>query len=313
MPEKPDGNWLSRLTHGLTRSSTRMGDGLTGIFTKRKLDDDALEELEELLISADLGPSVAGCVVSELARTRFGKEVSDMEIRTVLAEQIERTLTPVARPLVIDPARKPYVILMAGVNGAGKTTTIGKLADRFKSEGRKVVLAAGDTFRAAAVEQLEIWGKRAGAITVTAPPGSDAAAIAFKAHERAVAENADILMIDTAGRLHNKAHLMAELEKIVRVLKKRDPEAPHSTLLVLDAGVGQNALAQTEIFGKHVDLTGMVLAKLDGSAKGGVLVALADRFGLPVHLIGVGETPEDLESFDAGAFARALAGLEGDA
>ncbi len=303
--------WLARLKAGLSRSSGKLGDGISGIFTKRKLDDAALEELEELLISADLGVSTAAKLTANLARNRFAKEVTPREVRASLAADIARILAPVARPLAVDPAHRPHVVLVVGVNGSGKTTTIGKLAKIYRDRGLKVLLAAGDTFRAAAIEQLSIWGERTGCPVVAKAPGADAAGLAFEALQRARAEGADLLIIDTAGRLHNRAELMAGLQKILRVLKKLDPEAPHDCLLVLDATTGQNAHAQVETFKELVQVTGLVVTKLDGSARGGVLVALAERFGLPVHAVGVGETAEDLRPFTADDFARGLLGLEG--
>jgi fused signal recognition particle receptor len=308
-PEKK--GWFSRLKEGLTRSSSKLGEGITGIFTKRKLDDAALEELEELLISGDLGVATAARITAEIAKTRFDKEVSPEEIRAALAEQIALILEPVARPLEINPARKPHVVLVVGVNGSGKTTTIGKLATHFQAEGKSVMLAAGDTFRAAAIEQLQIWGERTGCPVVAKQTGADAAGLAFDALKRAKEEATDLLLIDTAGRLHNKADLMAELEKVVRVLKKQDESAPHDILLVLDATTGQNALQQVATFKELTKVTGLVLTKLDGSARGGILVALAEKFALPVHAIGVGESAQDLRPFEAKAFARALTGVEG--
>ncbi len=305
------GGWYARLKTGLTRSSSKLGDGIAGIFTKRKLDDAALEELEELLISADLGVATAARLTADLARDRFDKDVSPEEVRRALADDIAGILAPVAMALEVDPANKPHVILVVGVNGSGKTTTIGKLAKLHHDAGRAVMIAAGDTFRAAAIEQLSIWGERAGCPVVAGAPGADAAGLAFEALERARAEGADLLLIDTAGRLHNKADLMAELQKIVRVLKKLDPEAPHDCLLVLDATIGQNAHAQVETFKELVQVSGLVVTKLDGSARGGVLVALAERFGLPVHAVGVGETADDLRPFAADDFARGLMGLDG--
>ena len=302
--------WFSRLTQGLKRSSSKLSEGITGIFTKRKLDDDALEELEELLIQADLGVATSARIAGEIARTRFDKEVSPEEIREALAEQIAPILEPVARPLTVDPARKPHVVLVVGVNGSGKTTTIGKLATQFRAEGKSVMLAAGDTFRAAAVEQLQIWGERTGCPVVAKETGADAAGLAYDAVKRAREEGTDLLLIDTAGRLHNKADLMAELEKVVRVIKKLDETAPHDTLLVLDATTGQNALQQVQTFKEPTQVTGLVLTKLDGSARGGILVALAEKFALPVHAIGVGESAQDLRPFEAKAFARALTGAE---
>ena len=302
--------WFSRLTQGLKRSSSKLSEGITGIFTKRKLDDAALEELEELLIQADLGVATSARIAGEIARTRFDKEVSPEEIREALAEQIAPILEPVARPLTVDPARKPHVVLVVGVNGSGKTTTIGKLATQFRAEGKSVMLAAGDTFRAAAVEQLQIWGERTGCPVVAKETGADAAGLAYDAVKRAREEGTDLLLIDTAGRLHNKADLMAELEKVVRVIKKLDETAPHDTLLVLDATTGQNALQQVQTFKEPTQVTGLVLTKLDGSARGGILVALAEKFALPVHAIGVGESAQDLRPFEAKAFARALTGAE---
>lgn len=309
-PEEPKKKgWLARLKDGLSKSSSKLTEGITGIFTKRKLDDDALEELEELLITADLGPATAAKMTAELARTRFGKEVSPDEVKRTLAESVARIVTPVAQPLVIDAGLKPHVILLVGVNGTGKTTTIGKLARQFRDEGKSVMLAAGDTFRAAAVSQLQIWGERTGCPVVAKETGADAAGLAFEALERARREQVDVLLIDTAGRLQNKAGLMAELEKIVRVIKKVDPDAPHTTLLTLDATTGQNAHNQVEVFRDMVNVSGLILTKLDGSARGGVLVALAERFKLPVHAIGVGEGVYDLRPFDAESFSKSLMGI----
>jgi fused signal recognition particle receptor len=299
--------WFGRLRQGLSRSSTKLAEGITGIFTKRKLDQEMLDELEELLIQADLGAGTSAKLVAEFGRTRFGKEVTPEEVRGALAGEIAEILAPVAKPLT--PTQTPAVVLVVGVNGSGKTTTIGKLARLWREEGKRVLLAAGDTFRAAAVEQLQIWGERAGVPVMTAPQGSDPASLAFDAMARAEAEGADLLLVDTAGRLQNRDDLMAELAKIVRVIRKRDPDAPHNTLLVLDATTGQNALAQVEIFRRIAEVTGLVMTKLDGTAKGGVLVALADRFGLPIHAIGVGESIDDLAPFDPEEFARALTGL----
>lgn len=302
--------WFSRLKDGLSRSTSKITDGITGIFTKRRLDDAALEELEEVLITADLGPSVAARLTAELGRTRFGKEVGEEEIRGVFADQIAEILKPVAKPLEIDRTRRPMVIMMVGVNGTGKTTTIGKLASAWRASGLNVTIAAGDTFRAAAVEQLEIWGKRAGVPVITGKPGGDPSGLAYGALEQAKADGADVLLIDTAGRLQNKDGLMAELQKINRVLGKLDAQAPDATLLVLDATTGQNAHSQVEIFKQMVDISGLIVTKLDGSARGGVLVALAERFGLPVHAIGVGEGIEDLQPFEADNFARSLMGID---
>lgn len=276
---------------------------------RRELDDDMLEALEELLISADMGVDTALRVTANLAEGRFGKRLSVDEIKGLLADEIARIMAPVATPMPLYP-KKPQVVLVVGVNGSGKTTTIGKLASQFRAAGKSVVIAAGDTFRAAAVEQLQVWGDRAGVPVLTAPEGSDPASLAYDAMTRAEAEGADLLMIDTAGRLQNRADLMEELAKIVRVIRKKDPDAPHNTLLVLDATTGQNALSQVETFQKLADVSGLVMTKLDGTARGGVLVALADKFGLPIHAIGVGEQIDDLAPFDPEDFARALTGLD---
>ena len=299
-----------RFTSGLARTASTLGVGIAGL-SRRKLDAATLAELEDLLIEADLGMEAAGRVVQQVGSVRLDQDVSEDEIKELLAAEIERELTAVARPLAL-PTAKPAVVLVVGVNGSGKTTTIGKLAARLKAEGKRVLIAAADTFRAAAIEQLTKWGERTGTPVVARPPGSDPAGVAFEALERARAESVDVLFIDTAGRLQNKQALMAELEKIVRVVKKLDATAPHAVLLVLDATVGQNALSQVEAFAKTAGVTGLVIAKLDGTAKGGILVALAGRFGLPVHFVGVGEAIEDLMPFAARDFARALVGL-GDA
>ncbi|MCQ0971813.1 signal recognition particle-docking protein FtsY [Paracoccus sp. TK19116] len=274
---------------------------------RRELDDAMLEELEDMLIAADLGVDTALRVVSNIAEGRLGRKVSSSELKGWLAAEIERIMAPVARPLPLYP-KKPQVVLVVGVNGSGKTTTIGKLASQFRAAGKSVVIAAGDTFRAAAVEQLQVWGDRAGVPVMKAAEGSDPASLAYDAMTRAEAESADLLMIDTAGRLQNRADLMEELAKIVRVIRKKDPSAPHNTLLVLDATTGQNALSQVETFRKLADVSGLVMTKLDGTARGGVLVALADKFGLPIHAIGVGEQIDDLDAFEPGDFARALVG-----
>ena len=301
--------WLSRLRAGLTKSSNRIVDGIAGVLTKRRLDDEALEGLEEVLIAADVGPVTAAKLAAGIAKTRFGKEVTPEEVRGALADEIAALLEPVAQPLAVDAERKPHVVLIVGVNGTGKTTTIGKLAKALSEERRHVMLTAGDTFRAAAVEQLKVWGERTGCPVVAGKPGADAAGLAFDALQKAHDDRADVLLIDTAGRLHNKADLMAELGKIARVLQKLDRDAPHDCLLVLDATTGQNALSQVETFREMVPVTGLVVTKLDGSAKGGVLVALADKFGIPVRAIGVGEGADDLRPFDATQFARSLMGL----
>ncbi len=304
------GGFFNRLKQGLSRSTSRITETLTTVFKKRKLDDAALEELEELLISADLGVDAAAHVIAAFRRTRFGKEVTDDEIRETLAEEIAKILAPVAKPLVLDSALKPHVVLVVGVNGTGKTTTIGKLAQLYYDEGKHVVLAAGDTFRAAAVEQLQIWGQRAGAPVISGGQNADSAGLAFDALTKAREDRADVLLIDTAGRLHNKAALMEELAKMIRVLRKQDPTAPHSVLLVLDATTGQNAVQQVKVFKEMVAVTGLVVTKLDGSARGGIVVALAETFGLPVHAVGVGEQASDLRPFDASEFARGLVGAE---
>jgi fused signal recognition particle receptor len=309
MAEQKKG-WLARLRDGLTRTSSRISDGIAGIFSGRKLDDAALEELEELLISSDLGVETAAKLSAALAKTKFDKEVSADEIRTALAAGVASILAPVAKPLAVDKSHRPHIVLVTGVNGSGKTTTIGKLAKRLKEEGNSVMLAAGDTFRAAAIEQLRIWGERTGAPVVASAQGADAASLAFEAIEKARAEKIDVLIIDTAGRLQNRDDLMQQLQKVVRVIRKLDETAPHDCLLVLDATTGQNAHSQVETFRAMCDVTGLVVTKLDGSARGGVLVALASKFGLPVHAIGVGEGEDDLRPFEADAFARSLVGLE---
>jgi fused signal recognition particle receptor len=303
-------DWWGRLRSGLSRSSESLNSGIAGVFTKRRLDRQTLDELEELLIQADLGVETAARIADTLAEQRMDKDVSPEEVRGVLAAQVEKALAPVAKPLHVNGVHRPFVILMVGVNGTGKTTTIGKLAARFKREGRKVMLAAGDTFRAAAIEQLKIWGERSGTPVIARAPGSDAAGLAFDAMVEATKAGTEVLLIDTAGRLHNKAELMAELGKIVRVIRKHDPSAPHAVLLTLDATTGQNALNQVEVFRDQAGVTGLVMTKLDGTARGGILVALAAKHGLPVHFIGVGETIEDLAPFSAQDFARAIAGLD---
>jgi len=309
-PSEPKRSWLTRLTAGLSRSSSAISRGVSDIFAKRKLDAASLDDLEDVLIQADLGLGAATRIREALARGRYDKSIEPSEVKAILADEVERVLLPVARPLVIDASKKPFVVLVVGVNGSGKTTTIGKLAAKFAAEGLAVTLAAGDTFRAAAIEQLKIWAARAGAEIVARQQGGDAAGLAYEALTRARAAGADVLLVDTAGRLQNRAELMGELEKIVRALKKVDPEAPHATLLVLDATVGQNALSQVEIFGRAAGVTGLVMTKLDGTARGGILVAIAERFGVPVHFIGVGEGVDDLEPFAARDFAEAIAGVE---
>ena len=306
---EPQSGWLERLTQGLSKSSSQLVTGISDIVTKRKLDDSVLADLEDLLITADLGSATAAKLTGALAEARFGKEVSDIEIRESLAAEVEKVLEPSTIPLAIDPAHKPFIVLMVGVNGAGKTTTIGKLAHHFKGQGLSVSLAAGDTFRAAAVDQLKVWGERTGSPVIARDTGADAAGLAFEAIHEARNRGDDILLIDTAGRLQNKDALMEELQKIVRVIKKVDDTAPHAALLVLDATVGQNAHAQVEIFKKTAGVTGLVMTKLDGTAKGGVVVALAEKFDLPVHFVGVGESADDLKPFTARSFARSLMGL----
>lgn len=312
---EPDGepepklSFFARLKKGLSRSSSALGEGIGSIFTKTKLDDDTLEELEDLLISSDLGVETATAIITKLAGNKYDKEVTAGEVRQILADEIASLLEPVAKPLELRPALKPHVVLVVGVNGTGKTTTIGKLAQRFTAEGHKVMLAAGDTFRAAAIGQLTVWAERVGIPIIAKDQGADAAGLAFEALEKAKADGVDVLLIDTAGRLQNKSGLMAELEKVQRVLKKLDPDAPHTVLLVLDATTGQNAVSQVEVFKDKAHVTGLVMTKLDGTARGGILVALASKFGLPIHAVGVGEGIEDLQPFEADAFAQALVGV----
>ena len=304
----PQQNWFQRLASGLKRSSDQLSGGITAIFNKKKLDQAMLDELEDILIQADFGVDMASDVANALRRDRFDRDIAPEEVRAVLASEVVKVLDPVAKPLDIDASIKPFVILMVGVNGSGKTTTIGKLASLYGAQGKSVMLAAGDTFRAAAIEQLQVWGQRTGAPVVTKPAGSDASGLAYEAVERAQAEGFDILIIDTAGRLQNRDELMSELEKIIRVIKKVDPTAPHATLLTLDATTGQNALNQVDIFGKRAGVTGLVMTKLDGTARGGILVAIAKKYGMPVHFIGVGEGVDNLEPFAAADFARAIVG-----
>ena len=308
------GGWISRLRSGLSRSSAKLAGDIGGIFTSRRIDAATLDELEDALIMADLGVATAGKLRDAIAERRFEADAGGDEVRAALAETIAEMLEPVARPLSdIFQDGGLRVVLVAGVNGTGKTTTIGKLAARFAEEGKSVVLAAADTFRAAAIDQLKLWGERAGVQVVAGEQGGDPAAIAFDALDKARSEGADILLIDTAGRLHNKAGLMAELEKIVRVIGRLDPDAPHEVLLVLDATTGQNAHAQVETFRDLIYVTGLVVTKLDGSARGGVIVGLADKFALPIYAVGVGEGIDDLRPFEARAFADGLLGLEGTA
>jgi fused signal recognition particle receptor len=302
-------NWWQRLSGGLRRTSASIGGAVADLVAKRKLDQAMLDDIEEVLIRADLGVDSAANVAAAVGEGRYDKSITPEEVKAVVAAEVEKVLAPVAKPLVIG-AEKPFVVLVVGVNGSGKTTTIGKLAAKLRDEGRSVMLAAGDTFRAAAIDQLSVWGGRSGAPVIARAPGADAAGLAFDALTEARGEAIDVLLIDTAGRLQNKAVLMEELEKIVRVLKKVDPTAPHAVLLVLDATVGQNALSQVEVFRDIAGVTGLVMTKLDGTARGGILVAVAAKFGLPVHFIGVGEGIEDLAPFSAKDFARAIAGIE---
>lgn len=301
--------FFDKVKKGLSKSSSKISQGITDLFTKRKLDAETLQQLEELLIMSDIGPATSKKLAIAVAKNRFDMDVDPDEIKRALAGEIEKILQRAEKNIFLQEA-KPFVILMAGVNGTGKTTTIGKLAAQFKSEEKKVLLAAGDTFRAAAVEQLKVWGTRVGCDVIAKETGADAAALAYEACERAVSDQVDILMIDTAGRLQNQDNLMAELEKVVRVIKKKIPDAPHATLLVLDATVGQNAYAQVELFKQKVNISGLIVTKLDGTAKGGVVVGLVERFGLPVHAIGIGEGIGDLKPFSAYEFAYSLMGLD---
>jgi fused signal recognition particle receptor len=305
---EPKRSWFAELRRGLSRTSNALSDNLAGVLTKRKLDEETLDQLEEVLIKADLGVAMASRVRASVAKGRYERGVTPDAVREVLAAEIASVLEPVARPFALAPAR-PHVFLVVGVNGTGKTTTAAKMAHQFKRAGSRVMLAAADTFRAAAIDQLKVWGERAGAEVVAKDVGADPAGVAYEALERARAEGADVLLIDTAGRLQNKSDLMAELAKIVRVLKKLDPSAPHGVVLVLDATTGQNALNQVQIFQEIASVTGLVVTKLDGTARGGILVAIAERFGLPINAIGIGEGLDDLEPFDAHDFARAIAGV----
>jgi len=306
-PEKQ--SWWQRLSGGLKRTSASIGGAVTDLVAKRRLDQAMLDDIEDVLIRADLGVETAARVAAAVGEGRYDKSITADEVKAVVAAEVEKVLTPVAKPLLIG-AGKPFVALVVGVNGSGKTTTIGKLAAKFRAEGRSVLLAAGDTFRAAAIDQLNIWGGRSGAAVIARAPGADAAGLAFDALTQARGEDVDVLLVDTAGRLQNKAVLMDELQKIVRVLKKVDPAVPHAVLLVLDATVGQNALSQVEVFRDIAGVTGLVMTKLDGTARGGILVAIAAKYGLPVHFIGVGEGIDDLAPFSAKDFARAIAGIE---
>jgi fused signal recognition particle receptor len=308
--EQPKLSWWRRLSGGLKRTSNSLSAAVADLVTKRKLDRAMLEDIEDVLLRADLGTAVAARIAAAVGHGRYDKTISADEVKTVVATEVAKVLAPVATPLAIDEAKKPFVILVVGVNGSGKTTTIGKLAARLSAEGRKVMLAAGDTFRAAAIEQLKIWGERTKSPVIAGAQGSDSASLAFNALSAARDQVFDVLLIDTAGRLQNKAELMGELEKVVRVIRKVDATAPHAVLLVLDATVGQNALSQVEAFARAAGVTGLVMTKLDGTARGGILVALAEKFKLPVHFIGVGEGIEDLAPFTARDFANAIAGIE---
>jgi fused signal recognition particle receptor len=309
-PENTKSSWWRRLSSGLKRTSSSLGAAVADLVTKRKLDRAMIEDIEDVLLRADLGTEVAARIATAVGVGRYDKSISADDVKSVVATEVERVLAPVAKPLVIDETKKPFVILVVGVNGSGKTTTIGKLAAKLSAEGRKVMLAAGDTFRAAAIEQLKIWGERTKSPVIAGAQGSDSASLAFNALSAAREGNLDVLLVDTAGRLQNKAELMNELEKVVRVIKKVDASAPHAVLLVLDATVGQNALSQVEAFHRTAGVTGLVMTKLDGTARGGILVALAERFKLPVHFVGVGESIDDLAAFTARDFAQAIAGIE---
>ncbi|MDJ0920252.1 MAG: signal recognition particle-docking protein FtsY [Henriciella sp.] len=307
--EVRDPGFFTKISTGLAKSSSKMGESITGLFTKRKLDDEALEDLEDLLLTSDMGGKVAAKVAANIAKSRYEKDVTDEEIKIALADEIEAIMTPREEIVDFSEGSRPRVVLFVGVNGSGKTTTIGKIASKLKDQGAKALLVAGDTFRAAAIEQLTVWGQRAGIPVLSKETGADAAGLVYEAIEKAKAEDLDLVLVDTAGRLQNKAELMAELSKIVRVTRKLDPDAPHDVILVLDATVGQNALSQVEAFRHTADVTGIVMTKLDGTAKGGVLVAIAEAHALPIHFVGVGEKAEDLQPFSARAYARALVGL----
>ena len=309
-PEKTKLSWWRRLSSGLKRTSSSLGSAVADLVTKRKLDRAMLEDIEDVLLRADLGTEVAARISAAVGHGRYDKTISADDVKSVVATEVEKVLSPVAKPLAIDDTQKPFVILVVGVNGSGKTTTIGKLAAKLSAEGRKVMLAAGDTFRAAAIEQLKIWGERTKSPVIAGAQGSDSASLAFNALTAAREQKLDVLLVDTAGRLQNKAELMNELEKVVRVIKKVDASAPHAVLLVLDATVGQNALSQVEAFHRSAGVTGLVMTKLDGTARGGILVALAEKHKLPVHFIGVGEGIDDLAPFTARDFAQAIAGIE---
>ena len=312
-PHAETKSWFQKLKSGLAKTSTQLSDGITGIFTKQKLAKDDLDDLEDVLIQADLGVEISTRITDALSKGRYDKGISPDDVRLVLKEEVESVLTPVAVPLEIDTSKKPHVILVVGVNGSGKTTTIGKLAANFIDDNKSVVLAAGDTFRAAAVEQLKVWGERTGAKVISGKTGADASGLAFDALKTAKEEQSDVVLIDTAGRLQNKQALMDELEKIVRVVRKSDNSAPHSVLLVLDATTGQNAMQQVEVFRQRAGVTGLIMTKLDGTARGGILVSIAAKHAIPVHAIGIGEGIKDLQPFEPGEFARAIAGLTNEA
>jgi fused signal recognition particle receptor len=309
-PENTKQSWWRRLSSGLKRTSSSLGTAVADLVTKRKLDRAMLDDIEDVLLRADLGTEVAARISTAVGVGRYDKSISADEVKAVVATEVEKVLAPVAQPLAIDETKKPFVVLVVGVNGSGKTTTIGKLAAKLSAEGRKVMLAAGDTFRAAAIEQLKVWGERTNSPVIAGAQGSDSASLAFNALSAARDEKHDVLLIDTAGRLQNKAELMNELEKVVRVIRKVDDTAPHAVLLVLDATVGQNALSQVEAFHRTAGVTGLVMTKLDGTARGGILVALAEKYKLPVHFVGVGEGVDDLAPFTAGDFAKAIAGID---
>ncbi|MBN9597876.1 MAG: signal recognition particle-docking protein FtsY [Afipia sp.] len=308
--DQPKQSWWKRLSAGLKRTSSSIGGAVAALVTKRKLDRAMLEDIEDVLLRADLGTEVAARIAEAVGKGRYDKDVSAEDVTNIVGAEVEKVLAPVAKPLEIDTSHKPFVILVVGVNGSGKTTTIGKLTAKLTAEGRKVMLAAGDTFRAAAIEQLKVWGDRNKVPVIAKAQGSDSASLAFEAVEAAKAQNIDVLLIDTAGRLQNKTELMVELEKVRRVIGKVDATAPHAVLLVLDATVGQNALSQVDAFHKTAGVTGLVMTKLDGTARGGILVALSEKYKLPVHFIGVGEGIDDLAPFTARDFARAIAGQD---
>lgn len=307
-PEPKKQSWVSRLSKGLSKTSSRLGQGITSLFTQQKLDEDTLDDFEDILIQADLGVETAMRIRDKISDGRYDKGITSEDVQTILANEVERVLAPTAKALEIKPSHGPHVILVVGVNGSGKTTTIGKLAAQYKSDGHNVMIAAGDTFRAAAIDQLKVWGERADVRVISSTVGSDASGLAFDALSAAQAEGVDVLLVDTAGRLQNKQELMEELEKVIRVIRKLAPEAPHDSLLVLDATTGQNAMGQVEAFRSTAGVSGLIMTKLDGTARGGILVAIAAKYGLPVHAIGIGEGIDDLQPFDAADFAAAIAG-----